>query len=255
MALQPVTRTRSAVLLYALGRWQTAAIVLFVAIGIAVTIVTLGLNPIIIGAWILLGLAGVAGMIVVSFRDESSVEEALTAPIDLGEIRTPALREEVERARKYREAIRKAVFDIRSPELRASLATLTRPADDPAWLIFTLARRIEAFREDRIIQDDLKRLRLGEAANRLSQPERFHLQELNKLEELIADAERKIDGTLSQLGAGYAEIQTIGATSDIRGGRVQMALDEMKARSQELSAIGDAIDDLHREQSAHVSSR
>jgi hypothetical protein len=244
---EPPGRTRHAVLIYALGRWQTAAVVLFVAAGIATTIVALGFNVFIIAAWLLLGLAGVAGMIVVSFRDERSLDEALTVPIDLGQIRTPALRDQVERARTYREAIRNAVFQVESPELRASLATLTRPSDDPAWLILTLARRIEIFREDRIIQEDLKRLRVAEESGRLSDHERAHLEELNKFEEMIAEAGRKIDETLAQLGASYAEIQAIGASGAIRGGKVQLALDEIRDRATELSELGDALDELRRE--------
>jgi hypothetical protein len=250
MSEQPPARTREAVLLYALGRWQTAFVVLLVAAGIAATILALGFNAVIISAWVLLGVAGIAGMIVVSFRDERSVDEALEAPIDLGRLHSPSLREQVERARTYREAIRKAVFEIRSPELRSSLAMLTRPSDDPAWLIYTLARRIEAFRDDRIIQDDLTRLRMSERGGRLTEPERSHLDELNKFEDLIEDAGRKIDATLSQLGASYAEIQTIGASGDIRGGRVQMALDEIKERSTELSELGDALDEMQREREA-----
>jgi hypothetical protein len=245
MATSTARRTAGAIALYALGRWQTAVIVLVACAGIAATILLLGFQLLLIAAWLAFGLIGVAGMIIVTFRDEQAIDEALTPPLDLGRLRTPELREAVRRAQEYREAIRRAVAAIPRPELRASLELITSRFEDPAAIILDLGVSIERFRLDALIQRDLARLRSLQRSRQLSDHDREHLDNLLRLEQLIDEAEQKIRAMLAQLGSSYAEVQTIGAAGEIRGGRTEQALDAVAERAAELSHLSRALEEAY----------
>ncbi|MFN8535678.1 MAG: hypothetical protein U0556_19235 [Dehalococcoidia bacterium] len=238
-------RTIGAVLLYGLGRWQSAVVVLAACAGVAATILLLHANLALIAAWIAFGVVGVAGMVVVTFRDSNAVQDALSPEIDLSRLRTPALRDAVRRAQDYREAIRRAVGEVPNPELRASLETITYRFDDPAALILSLGQSIERFQADTLIQNDLKRLRGLKRADRLDEHEREQLDNLLRLEGLVGEADEKIRAMLAQLGSSYAEVQTIGAAGEIRGGRMQQALDSVGDRAAELTQISQALDEVY----------
>ncbi|GIW05210.1 MAG: hypothetical protein KatS3mg060_0015 [Dehalococcoidia bacterium] len=245
MATPPPRRTAGAIALYALGRWQTAVVVLIACAGIAGTILLFGLNLPLIAAWLAFGLIGVAGMLFVTFRDEQAIDEALAPALDLSRLRTPELRDAVRRAQEYREAIRRAVAAVPRPELRASLEMITYRFDNPAALILDLGVSIERFRNDRLIQSDLKRLRTLQRSDRLSEHDREHLDNLVRLEGLIAEAEDKIRAMLAQLGSSYAEVQTIGAAGEIRGGQMEQALDDVAERAAELSHLSRALEEAY----------
>ncbi len=204
-------------------------------------------NLIILAAWLVLGAAGVLALVASAFRDDRAVEEALARPIDPGALHTPELKEAVQRARRYREAIRESIDALPSADMRASLATITSQFDDPAWLIYTLGRRIDAYRGDRLIQADFARLRAAKRAGTLSEPDAQHLNELLRLDSLINEANSNINATLAQLGTAYAEVQTIGAAGDIRGGRVQQSLDDLSRRAAELSNLSTALDEVYQD--------
>jgi hypothetical protein len=248
MATPAEQRTVGAIALYALGRWQTAVVVLIACVGIAGTIVALGANPWLIAAWVAFGLIGVLGMVVVSFRDQRSIDEALAPQIPIDQLKTPELREAVRRAIEYRNAIRDAVAALPSPDTRASLELITRQFDDPALLIFNLGLSVERFRNDRLIQTDLQRLRALNRAGRLTDADREHLDRLERLESLIGEAGGKINGMLAQLGSSYAEVQTIGAAGEIRGARTQHALDEVADRANELTQLTKALEEVYAEE-------
>jgi hypothetical protein len=245
MSASPAQRTVAAIVLYALGRWQTAVVVVVACAGIAATILLFGGNLALIGAWLVFGLIGVLAMVLVTFRDEQAIDDALTPPVDASRLRTAELREAVGRAQEYREAIRRAVAAVPRPELRASLEMITARFDNPAALILQLGVSIERFRHDPLIQRDLQRLRALERAGRLSAPDREHLENLRRLERLIGEAEQKIQVMLAQLGSSYAEVQAIGAAGEIRGGRMTQALDEVADRAAELSQISRALEDAY----------
>ncbi|MCS6801278.1 MAG: hypothetical protein RMM58_02275 [Chloroflexota bacterium] len=245
MPPQTARRAAVALVLYALGRWQTAVVVLVACAGIAATILFFDSQPVLLGVWLGFGLIGAAAMVLATFRDERAVEEALAPVLDLRRLRTRELREAVQRAQEYREAIRQAVAAAPRPELRASLEMITAQFDNPAALILELGVSIERFRHDRLIQRDLARLRAQQRAGRLSEHDRAHLDNLLRLERLVAEAEQKIQAMLAQLGSSYAEVQMIGATREIRGGRMEQALDEVADRAAELSQLRRALEEAY----------
>lgn len=245
MSGSPAHRTVAAIVLYALGRWQTAVVVFVACAGIAATILLFGGDLLLLSLWLGFGLVGVVAMVLATFRDEQAIDEALTPAVDVSRLRTPELREAVRRAQEYREAIRRAVAAVPRPELRASLELIALRFDNPAALILQLGLSIERFRHDPLIQRDLKRLRALERTGRLSAHDRAHLDNLLRLERLIGEAEEKVETMLAQLGSSYAEVQAIGAAGDIRGGRMAQALDEVAERAAELSHLSRALEEAY----------
>ncbi|MCL6649192.1 MAG: hypothetical protein K6U89_12745 [Chloroflexi bacterium] len=237
--------TARAVLVYALGRWQTAAVVFLACLGIAATILLLPGNLLLVLAWLLLGISGVVGIVVLTFRDPDAMAEALRPPRALTQLRTPALREAVRRAEAYQTALRRAVATITRPELRASLELITARFGDAPALVLALGQTIERFQSDPLIQADLARLRGEQRRGQLSPAEQEHLENLEQLAAMVREAQAKIEAMLAQLGSSYAEVQTISAAGEIRGGRIEQALAEVADRAQELRQLSAALEEVY----------
>jgi hypothetical protein len=234
------------VLLYALGRWQTAAVVFLACPGIAATILVLPGNLLLVLTWLLLGgITGVVGIVVLTFRDPDAVAEALRPPRALTQLRTPALREAVRRAEAYQTALRRAVATLPRPELRASLELITARFGDAPALVLALGRTIERFQSDPLIQAGLARLRGEQRRGQLSPAEQEHLENLEQLAAMAREAQAKIEAMLAQLGSSYAEVQTISAVGEIRGGRIEQALAEVADRAQELRQLSAALEEVY----------
>jgi len=234
------------VLLYALGRWQTAAVVFLACPGIAATILVLPGNLLLVLTWLLLGgITGVVGIVVLTFRDPDAVAEALRPPRALTQLRTPALREAVRRAEAYQTALRRAVATLPRPELRASLELITARFGDAPALVLALGRTIERFQSDPLIQAGLARLRGEQRRGQLSPAEQEHLENLEQLAAMAREAQAKIEAMLAQLGSSYAEVQTISAVGEIRGGRIEQALAEVADRAQELRQLRAALEEVY----------
>ena len=233
-------------LLYALGRWQTAAVVFLACPGIAATILVLPGNLLLVLTWLLLGgITGVVGIVVLTFRDPDAVAEALRPPRALTQLRTPALREAVRRAEAYQTALRRAVATLPRPELRASLELITARFGDAPALVLALGRTIERFQSDPLIQAGLARLRGEQRRGQLSPAEQEHLENLEQLAAMAREAQAKIEAMLAQLGSSYAEVQTISAVGEIRGGRIEQALAEVADRAQELRQLRAALEEVY----------
>lgn len=244
MSELPAPRNRRAdILVYALNRWQTLAIVVVACLGIAATVVALEANLALILFWTGFGVVGTAAMVVVSFRDAESVDEALITRADLDELRDPKLREKVVRAANYQRAIRRAVRQTDAEELRTALDLITREVADPVGLIFNLAKRLEAYRQDSLLHDDLRRL---VAARRdLSEAEQGQLATLEKLQRLMNEAAGAIDAALAQLGTSYSAVQLARAGGALKSATAQQALDDLRAQSAQLRDLTTSLDEVY----------
>jgi len=234
---------RGAVLAYALNRWQTIVVLLVACLGIAGTIAFLDTYLPLIVVWLAFAVLGTGAMVVVSFRDAASVDEALTSQVDLGELRDRALREKVARAEAYQRSIRQAVRQIRSPELRSSLELITREIADPVGLIFTLAKRLEGYQADALLQQDLRRL--GGSRPSLTAPEQEQLGNLEKLQRLMSDTAGAIDNALAQLGASYSAVQLARSAGELKGSSAQQALSDLRLQSQQLRDLNTSLDEVY----------
>jgi hypothetical protein len=236
---------RASVLSYALNRWQTLAIVLVACLGVAGTIAFLDANPAILAVWVVFGLLGVGAMVLVSFRDTASVDDALSSNVNPGELRDRALREKVVKAQAYERAVRQAIRETSSPTLRESLALITREIADPVGLIFVLAKRLEAYRSDTLLQQDLRGLVAGRAT--LTEPQREQLTSLEKLDSLMRESAAAIDGALAQLGASYSAVQLARSAGELRGATVDDVLADLRTQRRQLSALNESLDEVYSE--------
>jgi len=231
------------VLAYALNRWQTQVVVLVALAGIAGTVAFLDAILSLILVWVAFGVVGTAAMVIVSFRDAASVDDALLTQVDLSQLRDRQLRQKVARAESYQRAIRRAVRQVHSPELRASLQVITREVADPVELIFALARRLDGYRADELIQQDLRRL--SASRQTLSPPEQEQLASLEKLERLMGETSEAIDGCLAQLGASYSAVQLASSAGELRGSSASQALADLKLQSQQLRDLNASLDEVY----------
>lgn len=244
MAHLPAPRNRrGAVLVYALNRWQTLAVVLIACLGIAGTVLLLEASLPLLLFWIGFGLLGTAAMVVVSFHDAESVDEALLTRAELAGLSDRRLRDKVSRAEAYRRAIRRAVRETHSAELRGALDVITREGTDPVGLIFELAKRLEAYRADALIQDDIKRLTASRTT--LSEAERAQLENLENLQRLMAEAAGSIDAALAQLGASYSAVQLARAGGALKSSTAQQALVDLRRQSEQLRDLNSSLDEVY----------
>ncbi len=239
----PPPSRRASVLGYALNRWQTLAIVLVACLGIAGTFAFLDASPIILAVWVIFGVLGVLAMVLVSFRDAASVDDALSSTVNPGEIHDRALRDKVAKAQAYERAVRQAIRETTTPELRESLGLITREIADPVALIFTLAKRIEGYRSDALLQQDLKRLTAGRAM--LTEPQREQLASLEQLDRLMAESAAAIDTALAQLGASYSAVQLARSAGELKSGTVSDVLADLRGQRQQLSDINASLDEVY----------
>lgn len=237
-------RRRGAMLSYALNRWETLAVIFIAMVGVAGAIAFFEASIAIITGCVVFAVVGVAAMVVVSFRDATSVDEALTE-VDLSAIHDGTLRKKVERAQTYQRAIRRAIRQVKSPELRSSLEVITREMTDPIDLVHTLCRRLEAYQGDQILRQDYQRLTANRAS--LSEPERQQLATLEKLRRLMGDVSSAVDGAVAQLGASYSAVQLARSSGELHGAQSSEVLDSLRAQSSQLRDLNASLDEIYGE--------
>lgn len=220
-------------------------VVLLSFVGIAGTVAFFEGSLVLIAVWVCFALVGVGAIVVVSFRDAESVDEALGSQVDLGELRDRTLREKVARAEAYQKAIRETLREVRSSGLRASLDVITRELADPVELIFALAKRLEDYQQDTLIQQDLKRL--TDSRLILKPAEQEQLASLEKLHRLMRETGAAIDNALAQLGASYSAVQLARSTGELKGSSASQAMEDLRQQSQQLHDLNASLDEVYGE--------
>jgi hypothetical protein len=245
-------RQRGEVLVYALNRWQTLVVVVVAMAGVACAVAFFQSSIWLILLWLLFGLVGVGAMALVSFRDAESVDEATLTRADLGRLRDAGLREKVARASEYLRCIRQTVREIDSPELRSAMDATAQGQGDPVELVYTLALRLDEYRRDRLLQQDLARLQAKSA--HLTPAEQTQMEALAKLQQLMNDTSAAIDAALAQLGASYSAVQLAESAEGLQGGDAQRALDELQQQSAQLRDLSISLDEVYRSSGRGLAS-
>ena len=110
--------------------------------------------------WPILGVIGEAVVVSSSLTDKAEqqkiIESLYREEINWSDIRDRALREKLSEAEQYRQRIQQVVEQQRSGVLRDRLKATTAQVYDWILNMVTLARRIDKFRSDAIIQRDLR---------------------------------------------------------------------------------------------------
>jgi hypothetical protein len=176
-------------------------------------------------------------------------------------IRSKKYRERLEKALTYRDGIESTVRTSRAGVLRDHLEDTADSVADWVANVFRLARRLDAYERDEVIQQDLRSvpLALKNLQDRLKQEEeetvrqqiqetiaskKAHQQNLKKLQNTMEKAEFLLERTLSDLGTIYSQLQQIEAR-DVESGRAQRLTEDVANEIADLQGIVDAMDQVY----------
>ncbi|MDI7274465.1 MAG: hypothetical protein QME94_00665 [Anaerolineae bacterium] len=213
--------------------------------------------------WLLLGLVGEALIIYTSLSDAATAQQVvadmLRQSCNPAEVRSSALRTQVERALEYRRRIGDVLAEARSGPLRDHLQDTASGIADWIGNIYNLARRLDAYESDDLIrrdrstvQSDLEQLqrRLAHEDDPAVRAEieqairgkRTQQENLERLQNTMERAEIQLDATLTALGTVYSQLLLVGArgVDSARSRRIAESIREQVAGlSDLLSAMND----------------
>ncbi len=207
--------------------------------------------------WLVLGVVGEALIVASSLSDSATaaqvVADMLRETCNPAEIRTPALRAQVERALEYRRRMAEAMANAPSGPLREHLQETTAGIADWIRNIFALARRLDAYQRDDLIRsdranvqtelrtlqarleherDEATRAELQEAL----QGKTLHKENLERLHSTMERAQVQLEATLTALGTVYSQLLLAGARQidSARARRVEESIHEQVASLNDL---------------------
>lgn len=222
------------------------------------------------GYWLAFGALAEAVYLGVTITDPNAAQRAvdamLTDRFNPNDVKNPTARERLKRALEYRRLIGEAA-NRHSGVMRTSIHTTASEINDWIEQIYRLAKRMDDFEENevinrdrRMVPQDLKNLRrrleIEEAASvraeleEAIQTKETQLANLRNLENNVKRADIQLDHTLSALGTVYAQVQLIDA-KDVDSARAQRLQDEIR---EEVMSLQDTISAIDEVQSYQVGS-
>ena len=215
--------------------------------------------------WLLFGAIAEALYLGVTVTDPKAAQRAVDAMLsdryNPATIKNPVARERLQRALEYRRLIGDATFR-HTGAMRHSLEATASEINDWIEQIHRLARRMDSFEENEIINRDRRmvphdlenlrrRLKIEEAPSVRAQLEEAiqtketQLANLRSLENNIKRADIQLDHTLSALGTVYAQMQLLDA-KDIDSGRTRRLQQEIQDEVSSLEDTVAALDEVHQ---------
>ncbi|WP_162909175.1 hypothetical protein [Aggregatilinea lenta] len=213
--------------------------------------------------WLVFGAVAEAAYMIATVTDPNAaakaVDHMLSDRFDPGDIRNLIARDRLKRALEYRRLIGETAQQ-RGGVMRLGLQQTADEVTDWIEQIYLLARRMDAFEENAIINRD-RRMAPQELANlrrRLNieqdpgvkaeleeaiQTKEAQIANLRSLENSLKRADIQLDHTLSALGTVYAQVQLID-TKDIDSARAQRLQQEIKDEVLSLQDTISAIDEV-----------
>jgi len=258
------TRATSAIITHAIFRFESAAT-------IAITILLAYFVPRPFEwwqwwYWIVIGAIAEIAIIITSIQDVDTgaqvVSEMLREEFNPGIIKTPKLRDAVERALYYRKRIEATIRKSEKGILREHLESSTAGIADWIAQIFRLAQRLDDFESDEILKRDaagtpreLRELRervaredddaVREQAKRALESKRAQADNLTKLTNTMEQAELQLDATLTALGTVYSQLMLIRSKDDIEDSRAQRLRGDIADQIAKLNELQGAMDEVY----------
>jgi hypothetical protein len=215
--------------------------------------------------WPILGVIGEAVVVSSSLTDKAEqqkiIESLYREEINWSDIRDRALREKLSEAEQYRQRIQQVVEQQRSGVLRDRLKATTAQVYD--WIVnmVTLARRIDKFRSDPIIQRDLRtvpeEIRRLEGRLNLERDPRVREQmqatlvssreqgdSLRELKGRMDRADLQLDHSLASLGTVYSQMLLIGS-KDVDSDRTERLRDDIRDQVLALHDITETLNEVY----------
>jgi len=219
--------------------------------------------------WLALGIVAEGLIIYTSVTDPETgrrvVAEMLRQQFNPRALRTPQVREWMERALEYRDQIEGAIRQRRKGVLKGHLRETTTRVDD--WLahIFNLAQRLDRYAQDPIVARDKSDIpqELTRIRRRLEQEDdpsvRDQMREairqkqaqqanLERLENTMERAEFRLEETQAALGTLYSQLLLLDAGA-VDSGRPQRLREDIADQVAALQDTIEAMDEVYKEQS------
>jgi hypothetical protein len=241
---------------------------LIIALGIL--LVGLGVNVPVVNAPPVAWLAGLAPLwvIVVALNvvnkqaGEQAVSQVMREEYDLKRITNPHLRTVVSQAVAYRERIDKTVDQFDTPVMHGRLQDVANQVNDWVGRIYTLARRLDVYRNDSIINNDMtsvpqaiKQLQgklavetdtgvKGEIQATLARRQE-QFSTLQNLDNAMDRAELQLENTLTALGTVYSQLLLLDAR-DVDSAKTQRLRDSIADQLTSLTDIQTSLDEVYQ---------
>ena len=215
--------------------------------------------------WPALGLVGEVAVVVSSLTDKNEqqkvIESLFREKYNFNGIRDRGLREKLNEAEQYRQRIQQVVDQQRSGVLRDRLKQTTAQVYDWIGNMVALARRIDTYRSDMIIQRDLKTVpeEIGRLEKRLTVERDARVreqlaatldsnrQQRDSLQELggrMARADLQLDHSLASLGTVYSQLLLIGS-KDVDSDRAEQLHNDIRDQVLALHDIVDSLNEVY----------
>jgi hypothetical protein len=223
--------------------------------------------------WPVLGAIGEVAVVVSSLTDKAEqqkvIESLFREKYDFKGIRDRGLREKLNEAEQYRQRIQQVVEQQRSGVLRDRLKQTTSQVYDWIANMVALARRIDLYRSDTIIQRDLKTVpeeirrletrlnqerdpRVREQLTATLESNRQQRESLQELSGRMARADLQLDHSLASLGTVYSQMLLIGS-KDVDSDRADQLSSDIRDQVLALQDIVESLNEVYGGDSSAAS--
>lgn len=241
-----------------------AAGIVLVGLGVDIPLigVPLNLSPVwwlaaVVPAWVV----AVGANMLSRSAGEAAVSQALREQFDTGQIAHPHLKMNVAQAIAYRERIDKAVERFSDSGMQTRMQDVADQVEEWVRRIYSLATRLDKFRNDSIISDDLKSVpesirKLQQRMNSEDDPaiktemadtiarRETQYDSLKKLEQTMDRAELQLENTLTSLGTIYSQMLLIDA-KDVDSSKTQRLRENILDQVNSLNDVLSTMDEIY----------
>jgi hypothetical protein len=216
-------------------------------------------------AWVALGLVGEILIVASSLTDQNErqriVESLFRAQYNTAGIRDRELRSKLDEAEQYRHRIQDVVDQQPKGLLRDHIQETTDQVYEWIANMVRLARRIDTYRSDGIIQRDLKSVpaeiadlnkrmglerdtRVREQMNTTLVARQQFLGNLQELDGRMERADLQLDHSLAALGTVYSQILLVGS-SDVDSDKADRLRSDIRSEVLSLQDLVDSLNEVY----------
>lgn len=215
--------------------------------------------------WLALGVGAVALIVASALTDkqeaEKAIEQLFEQEYNVNGLRDRALKEKLKRAEEYHKQIKAVVSTQRDGALKERMERTTGQIYDWIGHMVRLARRIDAYRNDPIIQGDRNELkqsipRLESRAQQETNPQlrdqvQTTLSDQRRLAENLAEldnrmkrADLQLDSSLAALGTVYSQLLLVGS-KEVDSGRAERLQADIADEVTSLQDVVNSINEIY----------
>jgi hypothetical protein len=225
-------------------------------------------------AWVVLGLVGETLIVASSLTDQNErervVESLFRAQYNTSGIRDRDLRAKLDEAEQYRHRIQDVVDQQPKGLLRDHIQETTDQVYEWIANMVRLARRIDAYRSDGIIQRDLKSVpaeiselnkrmglerdaRVRDQMNTTLAARQQFLGNLQELNGRMQRADLQLDHSLAALGTVYSQILLVGS-SDVDSDKADRLRSDIRSEVLSLQDLVDSLNEVYNYPSPNMAA-